>query len=52
MKSMMTVSKSLLLFAKVEAMIATERNTQCEQWCPITMRSYLASSSSQTKLMV
>ena len=40
MKSMMTVSKSLLFFAKVEAMVVTERNTQCEQWCPITMRNY------------
>lgn len=31
MKSMMTMSKSLLLFAKVVMVMSTWRNTKCEQ---------------------
>ena len=41
MKSMMTMSKSLLLFAKVVMVMPTWRNTKCEQCGPIRMRWHL-----------
>ena len=34
MKSMMTISKSLLLFTKVVMVMSTWRNTKCDEYSP------------------
>ena len=41
MKSMMTMSKSLLLFAKVVMVMSTWRDTKCEQQIPTSVRWHL-----------
>ena len=47
MKSMMTMSKSLLLFAKVAMVMSTWRNTKCDEYSPTYIDDIVYAPTSQ-----
>ena len=47
MKSMMTMSKSLLFFTKVVMVMSTWRNTKCDEYSPTYIEDIVYAPTSQ-----